>query len=154
MGGESGHGEPVADRQTLASAFRASDRGTYVDGVELRKRHNEVKRILGLNGPVKLDKPRSGNVSSTLGDAFVVLHVFSWPRVLLGGSFTSPSPFPPLFLLMLDIGSSVREETSKRGIYPVSSDVDLYFKGTTDDRGRLRTVESKSGTTFEAIMPE
>ena len=125
-----------------------------VDGVELRKRHNEVKRIVGLNGPVKLDKPRSGNVSSTLGDAFVVLHVFSWPRVLLGGSFTSPSPFPPLFLLMLDIGSSVREETSKRGIYPVSSDVDLYFKGTTDDRGRLRTVESKSGTTFEAIMPE
>ena len=110
-----------------------------------------------MNGPVKLDKPRSGNVSSTLGDAlFVVLHVFSWPRVLLGGSFTSLSPFPPLFLLMLDIGSSVREETSKRGIYPVSSDVDLYFKGTTDDRGRprLRTVESKSGTTFEAIMPE
>ena len=31
---------------------------------------------------------------------------------------------------MLDIRSCVREETSKRGIYPVSSDVDLYFKGT------------------------
>ena len=84
-----------------------------------------------MNGPVKLDKPRSRNVSSTLGDAFVVLHVF-WPRVLLGGGYTSPTPFPPLSLLMLDIGSSVREETSKRGIYPVSSDVDLYFKGTTD----------------------
>ena len=51
---------------------------------------------------------------------------------------------PALFLLMLDIGCSVREETSKRGIYPVSSDdVDLYFKGTADaddcGRGRGRT---------------
>ena len=42
---------------------------------------------------------------------------------------------------MFDIRSSVREETSKRGIYPVSSDVDLYFKGTADadDCGRGRT---------------
>ena len=50
----------------------------------------------------------------------------------------SPSPFPPLSLLMLDIRSCVREETSKRGIYPVSSDVDLYFKGTARRRRRRR----------------
>ena len=39
--------------------------------------------------------------------------------------------FPSSSFLMLEMRSCVREETSKRGIYPVSSsDVDLYFKGT------------------------
>lgn len=37
-----------------------------------------------------------------------------------------------LLFLMLEMRSCVREETSKRRIYPVSSDVDLYFKGTAD----------------------